>query len=1045
MRIIIILTLISVQGFGQCVIDGTTFVGPGTKTTHAKACSLTVTGINGIPKFNGTSAATLAEAGTDYSTPSSLSDSLDSYMPLAGTVLSNNFNLLTDGNSFNVYGDASPLSEPYSRMSVGGSFATLGWSLTAFSAYNFTATSSGLSMGYTDSDPSESTIRISNSAMTVTDNQSSKGLYYAADYSSGSTDRWLADKGYINSGTATLTNKTWNGVVIGSSYGGAGTVNGILKANGSGTVSAAVSGADYQYPLKRYNVVEYGAVGNGSTDNTTAFAAARDAAGVGGVVIVPAGTYIQNTLTLNLSRQTWIIDPAATIKISNGSTTSVIVVSADSVTLTGGGTIDGNESNISNAGVAGIYTASSSATNLLLDNIKIQNTEGYGVQAFGSSTIVRNCKFYNCGTTSGGASALIITPNGSNLYDITVEGNEIDNSMMPAATYNDSMLYVVGSPRSGLTYTYKVYKAKIINNTVKGPLDPQGAGGGAICITVGSEGAIVQGNETSGGSMGVSVDGCNNVKVVGNTFNGANWYGIELANANYCEVIGNTVNGQGLTGKTLSSGGGSLVVADGTTSNYLTISNNILDSVYATSSNVISINTGKEHTITNNLVKCYGSSSGIVTTVPGCVISGNTVKGSSQSAGQTAIKFINVYKPGVINNNVIRDCNRAISMFATGGTVDSITISGNSITSTNTHLYTNLSGGAVFGNQIKIVGNTGITDYIDYNASTPFGNAQTANPLSQFAATTSSQLAGVISDETGSGSAMFGTSPTITSGVTLSGNISANAWTTSGVALKIPAATYTDLTSSGTVASNYAHLIGVPTFAASSATTYTNAYNVFLASPAAGTNVTNTTGWSLGTQGNIQIGGAIQLSNAGTNTGISAPSATYLRIQTGASNLERVKIAGSTGLIGVGPTAPTPTAHFHIAANTTSNSAFRIEESATDPSSPNAGDVWNNAGLIKQRTGGVTYIIAKTLTNTATLDFGSTAAGAATDLTMTVTGAVSGDVCAVGVPTGSSPTNGAFSCWVSAADTVTVRFINPDVLNSMDPASGTFRVSVIKY
>jgi len=41
------------------------------------------------------------------------------------------------------------------------------------------------------------------------------------------------------------------------------------------------------------------------------------------------------------------------------------------------------------------------------------------------------------------------------------------------------------------------------------------------------------------------------------------------------------------------------------------------------------------------------------------------------------------------------------------------------------------------------------------------GNAQTANPLSQFAATTSAQLLGVISDETGSGALVFATSPTL--------------------------------------------------------------------------------------------------------------------------------------------------------------------------------------------------------------------------------------------------------------------------------------------
>lgn len=42
------------------------------------------------------------------------------------------------------------------------------------------------------------------------------------------------------------------------------------------------------------------------------------------------------------------------------------------------------------------------------------------------------------------------------------------------------------------------------------------------------------------------------------------------------------------------------------------------------------------------------------------------------------------------------------------------------------------------------------------------GDALTSNPLSQFAATTSSQLLGVLSDETGTGAAVFGTSPTLT-------------------------------------------------------------------------------------------------------------------------------------------------------------------------------------------------------------------------------------------------------------------------------------------
>ena len=53
------------------------------------------------------------------------------------------------------------------------------------------------------------------------------------------------------------------------------------------------------------------------------------------------------------------------------------------------------------------------------------------------------------------------------------------------------------------------------------------------------------------------------------------------------------------------------------------------------------------------------------------------------------------------------------------------------------------------------------------------GDALTANPLSQFAATTSAQLAGVISNETGTGALVFGTEPTIVN-PTVSGNITGN-------------------------------------------------------------------------------------------------------------------------------------------------------------------------------------------------------------------------------------------------------------------------------
>jgi len=84
------------------------------------------------------------------------------------------------------------------------------------------------------------------------------------------------------------------------------------------------------------------------------------------------------------------------------------------------------------------------------------------------------------------------------------------------------------------------------------------------------------------------------------------------------------------------------------------------------------------------------------------------------------------------------------------------------------------------------------------------------------------------------------------------------------------------------------------------------------------------------------------------------------------------------------------------------------------------------------------------ISGTAALDFASTAAQTSSDLTLTVTGASTGDSVCLGVPTAAVLANTSFTAWVSAANTVTVRFNNYSS-SSKDPASGTFRVTVFHY
>ncbi len=70
---------------------------------------------------------------------------------------------------------------------------------------------------------------------------------------------------------------------------------------------------------------------------------------------------------------------------------------------------------------------------------------------------------------------------------------------------------------------------------------------------------------------------------------------------------------------------------------------------------------------------------------------------------------------------------------------------------------------------------------------------------------------------------------------------------------------------------------------------------------------------------------------------------------------------------------------------------------------------------------------------------------AAETLTITVTGAAIGDVVSIGIDNASKSAGLIFGqAWVSATNTVSLEAYN-STLSPIDPASGTFRATVIKY
>jgi len=105
--------------------------------------------------------------------------------------------------------------------------------------------------------------------------------------------------------------------------------------------------------------------------------------------------------------------------------------------------------------------------------------------------------------------------------------------------------------------------------------------------------------------------------------------------------------------------------------------------------------------------------------------------------------------------------------------------------------------------------------------------------------------------------------------LTIQGNISSPAWTTTGIRhVGSGASTLTDTTSTGTVAAAYTNTFGSNiTIAASSAVTYTTYANAYFGTPTAGTNVTITNPYAIYAGGNVYTSGNLVVAGTSTFTG----------------------------------------------------------------------------------------------------------------------------------------------------------------------------------
>lgn len=212
----------------------------------------------------------------------------------------------------------------------------------------------------------------------------------------------------------------------------------------------------------------------------------------------------------------------------------------------------------------------------------------------------------------------------------------------------------------------------------------------------------------------------------------------------------------------------------------------------------------------------------------------------------------------------------------------------------------------------------------------------------------------------------------------------------------------------------------------------------------------------LSSNGNMVVntgGLLITNTNITQNTGsvnqqwyINDDPASTLQIRDGIIGTTSILIVNDSGNGKVNPSTISIDAGSDIFLSTTHSDGQIVLTTANSGTYPNNGIFFSltNGGPIGVQSGTRASILPQLLTNTATLDFSSTGPGASTTLTAALTGVIVGDLIILGIPVASVGTNGVFTAWCDSSNQVTVRYTNTNLVGSVDPPSGVFKIGTLK-
>jgi len=219
-----------------------------------------------------------------------------------------------------------------------------------------------------------------------------------------------------------------------------------LRFGSTGAISLDTAAPGYATAV----VTDFGAVGDDSTDNTTAIQTAIDSLTNGGTLYFPTGIYRTGSLTIGSANIKFLMTDGTVLKFPTlGASTKAITVNANNFSIEGG-KLQGPAASVYVANENGIQmigtSTSARKSGLRLIDVEITQFGGHGIYAqFVDNIVLDSCKIHYCGYS--GASFLScnhgvatknqflnITPGTvGNMYGITLTHDSTGYSSDPNA------------------------------------------------------------------------------------------------------------------------------------------------------------------------------------------------------------------------------------------------------------------------------------------------------------------------------------------------------------------------------------------------------------------------------------------------------------------------------------------------------------------------------------------------------------------------------------------------------------------------------------